>query len=301
MSTLMVIDVASGEPIDRVTLTADGTLEYSTQAGRGMFDTLIENFHMSPAEAFGVRTGWSNGYVRTTVDLDDAPPLPGLREYLDASVVAAFNPRQARDEDGRWTDGVASGKGAFEALDPHSTVAGRIADPADAARLDDAVAAYGGNQYKHMNTALRRGGEGLYPGEKQFVRALDAGLAASPLPEDTEVWRGLDGSRVFGPQWLAGSLVGAEWSDASFNSTTANPDVAEDFAGGTSPVLMRFRVPQGTGALRIGKWGKGGYGKEAEILLGRDSRYRVVADHGVVKGKRRIDVEVIPQTPRVVA
>jgi hypothetical protein len=301
MATLLVTDVPTGQQLDRVTL-ADGGLQYATGAAQELFAGALAA-GLDPAEAFAERAGWSNGYIRISqpLDPDRLPPIPGLREQVEGSLTAAFNPRQARDEDGRWTDGVASGKGAFEALDPHDAVAGRIADPAVAGRLNDAVAAYGGNQYKHMNTALRRGGEGLYPGEKQFVRSLDAGLAASPLPEDTEVWRGLDGSRVFGPQWLAGSLVGAEWSDASFNSTTANPAVAEDFAGGTAPVLMRFRVPQGAGALRIGKWGKGGYGKEAEILLGRDNRYRVVADHGVVKGKRRIDVEVIPQTPRVVA
>lgn len=168
----------------------------------------------------------------------------------------------------------------------------------DADQLDVAVSAYGGSQHLHMNTSLRAG-KGLYPGEKKFVKALDSAIDNSPLPQDTVLWRGANGGRMFQPGWLDGSLVGAEWTDRSLTSTSANEDVGDFFAsadGGASPVLMRMVAPAGAGGLRIGAWGRGGkgVGKEAEVLLGRNNRYRVVGDHGIIKGVRRIDVEVIP-------
>lgn len=234
----------------------------------------------------------------------------------------AFDPTQPRDAQGQWAEtpggggwGVgskpdgpitrpgsgapaAAGRKAFDALDDHGTVAKRMSNREDAEMLDMAVQAYGGNSHVHMNTSLRQG-KGLYPGEKKFVRSLDSAIEESPLSQDTVLWRGANGDRMFHADWLGGSLVGAEWADPSLTSTSANEDVGEFFStsdAGAHPVLMRMVAPAGIGGLRIGKWGGGGKGpgKEAEVLLGRNNRYRIVGDHGIIKGIRRIDVEVIP-------
>lgn len=250
----------------------------------------------------------------------DSARLAAALRLLDADGLA-FDPTQPRDAQGQWAEQPGSGwdvgtkpngpiarpgssrpaladRKAFDSLDEHGEVAKRMSNREDAVFLDTAVEMYGGNGYAHINSSLRAG-KGLYPGEKQGVRALDSAIESSPLPQDTVLWRGSNGNLMFRAGWLDQSLVGAEWTDRSLTSTSANEDVGEFFSlsdAGDRPVLMRMIAPAGLGALRIGKWGRGGKGsgKEAEVLLGRNNRYRVVGDHGVVKGIRRIDVEVIP-------
>jgi hypothetical protein len=63
MSTLNVTDVTSGDVLDRVTLEPSGNLGYETGAARDIFESLVNSLGISPAEAFEMRTGWSNGYV----------------------------------------------------------------------------------------------------------------------------------------------------------------------------------------------------------------------------------------------
>ena len=53
---------------------------------------------------------------------------------------------------------------------------------------------------------------------------------------------------------------------------------------------MTITVPAGTGAVQMSE-----IDHEAELMLERGLRYRVVADHGVDDGGvRRLDVEVLP-------
>lgn len=62
MRTLVITEYPSEKVLDRVTLTDSGELEYSTGVARSMFDTLIES-QFTPAQAFEMRTDWSNGYL----------------------------------------------------------------------------------------------------------------------------------------------------------------------------------------------------------------------------------------------
>lgn len=107
MPTLIVSDVASGNVLDRVTLNDSG-LDFHTGSAEPLFQALLA-VGTSPQEAFRLRAGWSNGYVRTTppLDADNLPPIPGLREQVVGALTAAFNPGQRRDADGQWTDGGA--------------------------------------------------------------------------------------------------------------------------------------------------------------------------------------------------
>lgn len=107
MPTLIVSDVASGDMLDRVTLSDSG-LDYHTGTAAPLFDSLITAGE-SPQEAFRLRAGWSNGYVRTTppIDVEELPAIPGLREQVVGALTAAFNPGQPRDADGQWSDGGA--------------------------------------------------------------------------------------------------------------------------------------------------------------------------------------------------
>lgn len=102
MPTLIVSDVASGDVLDRVTL-GDTGLGFHTGTAEPIFQALIAAGESSQ-EAFRLRSGWSNGYVRTTppLDADNLPAIPGLRERVVGALTAAFNPNQRRGDDGKW-------------------------------------------------------------------------------------------------------------------------------------------------------------------------------------------------------
>lgn len=90
MQTIIVTDVTSGDQLDRVTLDNSGELRYATGIARAMFDTAIKD-GLTPEEAFRERSGWSNGYIRTSIPIepgDRLPAIPGLREHVEGGVGA---------------------------------------------------------------------------------------------------------------------------------------------------------------------------------------------------------------------
>ena len=117
------------------------------------------------------------------------------------------------------------------------------------------------------------------------MRALDKAMAESRLPSDVVVWRGGSSSDIGLPP---GDAVGFEWTDAGYVGTSATRQVSESFLAG-DPVLMRTLVPQGTPAIGISGGG------EAEVLLGRGLRFRVVGESRTPAGLRVLDVEVVPE------
>jgi len=123
----------------------------------------------------------------------------------------------------------------------------------------------------------------LVAGQRE-TKALDAAMRQSSLSGDAVLWRGVRPVDVGLP---AGDATGFEWTDPGFVGTSATRDVAEhSFAQGT---LLRILGPAGTPAISIEGGG------EAEVLLGRGLRFRVVADRGATEaGARLLDVEVVP-------
>lgn len=117
------------------------------------------------------------------------------------------------------------------------------------------------------------------------IAAIDRVMAQSLMPSESVTWRGVS-MRALGD--VPTDLVGYEWTDLGFVSTSTTRSVAENsFAG--SGALLRIVVPEGTQAL-----GFTGLG-EAEMLLGRGLRYRIVADRGLTsEGARLLDVEIVP-------
>lgn len=63
MKTLAITEYPGTREIDRVTLTDSGELEYATGLAESLFQPLVEARGMTPAQAFDMRTDWSNGYV----------------------------------------------------------------------------------------------------------------------------------------------------------------------------------------------------------------------------------------------
>lgn len=157
-------------------------------------------------------------------------------------------------------------------------------------RMSGAVRDYTGAEYAAVNRSLR--GLPLPYGYEQadvdpIVDGLDAAMAGSRLERDVVVWRGMNSTALFGGR-DSGDLTGLEWSEQAYASTSASETKARMFATGQTPVLMRILTPVGTGAVEAS-----GMDLEAELLLERGLTFRVVADRGVVDGKRLLDVEVV--------
>lgn len=159
--------------------------------------------------------------------------------------------------------------------------------------MSRAVNTYTGSEYNAINRHLR--GLPLPYGYQAAdvaptIRDLDAALAASRLSREAVVYRGVvDAGSMFGDR-LAGNLTGMQWREDAYLSSTARERKAAGFAGGGDrPLVMRILAPSGTQAI-----GASGMDLEAELLLRRGLRLRVVADRGVdPRGVRHIDVEVL--------
>lgn len=126
--------------------------------------------------------------------------------------------------------------------------------------------------YRSINKGLRSGT--LSKSAKQAVDLIDSSF--SPAPEDLVVYRGskwVEGHPVFGAR--GGVKVGAEFSDPAYTSTTTEEGVAREFTNATA---VRISIPKGTSTLNVSaEMGKveGGKKQEKEILLPRDSKFRV--------------------------
>lgn len=119
------------------------------------------------------------------------------------------------------------------------------------------------------------------------IAAIDKVMDQSRMGRPMTTYRGARLEDLGLP--ATGDVVGREWTDAGYVSTSTKRDIAEhSFAGGSEGVLLTVRSPEGTPALQIDGLG------ETEVLLGRGQRFRVVADHGTTKsGARHLEVEVV--------
>lgn len=132
---------------------------------------------------------------------------------------------------------------------------------------------------------------------KQDIDALDTAMAASKLPRDLTLFRGISNGRGILPgDWQQRNLTGVTWTSRGFTSTSADRDGAETYAGGPEEhgFAMRLLARKGMGALSIYD-SNGGLDDEGEIVLPRGLRFRIVADHGVLGdfGVRWVDVEIV--------
>lgn len=121
------------------------------------------------------------------------------------------------------------------------------------------------------------------------IERMDRVMAASALTADVAVYRGVaDVGKVFGSA-ASGSLVGARWTEAAYMSTSTRLQQARSFAapGESRAAVMEIRVRRGTHAVQLSS-----YGDQAEILLQRGLRPRIVEDRGIINGMRYLVVEI---------
>lgn len=160
----------------------------------------------------------------------------------------------------------------------------------------DALVGYQGSKFTQINGSLR--GKTVSPKHvadrvRGEIAALDAAMAASSLDREILTYRGVIDSRSMFGDRLEGNLAGMQWREDAFVSTTADKQITTLFSigarNGQKPMVMRILTPAGTPAVEISNMQI-----EAEVLLGRGLRLRVVEDRGVdPDGVRHIDAEVL--------
>jgi hypothetical protein len=155
---------------------------------------------------------------------------------------------------------------------------------------------YRGMGFRDINSLLRRGDVTGTPREvvQSWVDNIDGAMATSRLPREITVMRGLETGRgIFGSAVeFEDDLSGFEWTEKAYVSTTVNPDTADEFGDG---VVMNIRIPAGTGAIQLSNMATEESYDEAEMMLERGLKMRVVRDKGRDRSNRRIlDVEVVP-------
>lgn len=176
-------------------------------------------------------------------------------------------------------------------------------------RFDQAIDTYMSGAYKQINEGLRSNGgkadkltgaPGASPtavngtqAVRDAVAKIDQAMAESKLRHDVVVHRGVtDPHIVFGDHW-SDDVTGLSWLDHGFGSSTPDESYARSYAG-SNGVILNILVPSGTSAVYVEETLGGGETTHNELVLNRGLRYRVVHDHGSVKGRRTLDVEVIP-------
>jgi len=110
---------------------------------------------------------------------------------------------------------------------------------------------------------------------KTVIGRLDSALDKSTIPPDVKtVYRGLDHKELYKN---LSRLKGAVITDPSYASTSTNVHVAEDYGSGVHGCVMEITVPNGSKGLDVNKKGLAGNKHEKEILLPRESQFRVIS------------------------
>lgn len=155
-----------------------------------------------------------------------------------------------------------------------------------------AVNRYTGSWYRQINNNLRGKSQEDVEIVNDIVSNMDAAFAAVPdSSRDAIAYRAMHNSQVIFGDRLGNDLTGFEWQEQSYTSTSALERRTKLFLGSSSApnrVLMRVLISAGSKTIEASP-----ARAEAEILLNRGSRIRVVKDNGVdADGIRRLDVEV---------
>lgn len=125
-------------------------------------------------------------------------------------------------------------------------------------------------------------------GYKSTIDLLDKAMdIAPPLSEELVAYRGVKGN---GLKFFENLKVGDTYQDKGYTSTTIDAGVAQQF-GGSQPyydgLVFRMQLPAGTKGIFPSGYHEPAYGwtpsmTEAEFLLPRGSKFRVVAQRGKV-------------------
>jgi hypothetical protein len=119
-----------------------------------------------------------------------------------------------------------------------------------------------------------------------MIKGLDKAIETAPaLSEELVAYRGVKGN---GLKFFETLKVGDTYQDKAYTSTTIDAGVAQQFGSSSyDGLVFRMQLPAGTKGIFPSGYHEPAYGwtpsmTEAEFLLPRDSKFRVVAQRGKV-------------------
>lgn len=166
----------------------------------------------------------------------------------------------------------------------------------------EAIGSYTTSDYSRINPYLRGDTSGLskvdltwLERQKEQIPLIDRALATAPeLGQATTLWRGVANDSMFGP---GGARVGNEYTERAYSSTGLTRADAEGWAryaaDGQTGVVLKIKAPAETRGAWVPSVIKGlkdfdATVSENEMLLARDTRYRVTAVDG-----NQVTVEIV--------
>jgi hypothetical protein len=164
-----------------------------------------------------------------------------------------------------------------------------------AANEVEALTAYAGTGFSRINNGLRRNdGDIARVQAKKTVEGLDAAIKRGRVPEDLVVYRGMKGGL------LKRLNEGDTFQDHGYVSTSLHKKVAEKFGkdrdrnNNKITTVMEITVPKGSHAIAFDAIFQGGHLDEHELLLPRNSTFKVtsVKETG---GTKVVSVAYVPQ------
>jgi hypothetical protein len=130
-------------------------------------------------------------------------------------------------------------------------------------------------------------------GYMNTVSELDEAIdAIEPISQEVIAYRGVKGN---GLDFFETKKVGDTWEDKGFTSTTIDPYIAKQFGGVSGyyeGIVFKYKLPAGTKGIFPSNFTDKSTERdtsEAEFLLPRNSKFKIVAQRGKVW-----DVELIP-------
>ena len=236
-------------------------------------DEFVENFLKGDYDEYLDKELQSKGW-----DVKDQPPISGAR--VEQPTVEAPRFRLTGDE-------------ALTSMEKGLPKRGSLTP-----KQRKALKQYESADFVLINGFLRRQGkveDSIDSVTSRVIEAIDSAMKKSHLPAPIQAWRGFQrANRVLGDA-INSDLTGYEWKELAYSSTSTEEHVPEYFMvsedqGGQ--VKMRVFVAAGTEALQISP--SSPRGEQAEVMLGRNTKWRVIKDYGVdpKRGWRLLDVEV---------
>lgn len=152
-----------------------------------------------------------------------------------------------------------------------------------------ALVEYRGIGFTGTNSQLRDPEFQQLPHVATRIEHMDRVMVASLLQSDVVLYRGIaDVGRVFGSA-ADGDLTGAQWDELAYMSASAKLRQAREFAepGESKAGVMELRIRAGVQGVQLSSMAD-----QAEILLQRGLKPRVVEDRGIINGMRYIVVEI---------
>lgn len=216
--------------------------------------------------------------------------------------------RSAEDRNSEWRKTLGEVTGSWN----YST--GEVdgfdaATPADRVAIREALKNWTGNKGKTVTggatrvaeprvNAVIRGAIPLDAAATADMRAMDLAFTMSKTKKAITLYRGYsDGSHILPADWLDRPLVGLEWTNGGYTPGSAEQETSEFYIGEVKDrgFGVRLNLPEGFPAIAIPDE-IGGIDNEAEIVLPRELKFRVVGDAGAQGryGMRWLDVEVVP-------